>query len=218
MSPSRPDIDNPEATFPETSSKMVGTNGQSYTEKESSIVASVWATNAAGGRWAHYQVLGVSGTTSAKESEIKRAYHQLALQLHPDKNLAPYAEEAFKAIEYAYEVLSDPQKRRLYDMTGSIEWAASAAEAEQGYSQEHQQQAMTMSVLCFTCHVWFWFALIVGFAIFTGVMIMIHTPLLMSSDAVGAAFLTFWVLFIPCVLINLISRLVRWESILGLGG
>jgi curved DNA-binding protein len=63
-----------------------------------------------------YQTLGVSPTASA--AEIQRAYRELARQYHPDVNADPSAEERFKAIGEAYDVLSDPDKRRRYDAYG----------------------------------------------------------------------------------------------------
>jgi molecular chaperone DnaJ len=64
----------------------------------------------------HYQVLGVS--RDAAPDEIKRAYRQLARQLHPDTNPDPSAEARFKEVALAYEVLSDPQRRQQYDQFG----------------------------------------------------------------------------------------------------
>jgi len=66
----------------------------------------------------YYEVLGVAREASA--DEIKKAYRKLALQWHPDKNQGKKkeAEERFKSINEAYEVLSDPEKRKRYDRFG----------------------------------------------------------------------------------------------------
>jgi curved DNA-binding protein len=63
-----------------------------------------------------YEVLGVPRT--ATQDEIQRAYRQLARQHHPDVNKDPGAEDRFKEISEAYDVLSDPQTRRRYDAFG----------------------------------------------------------------------------------------------------
>lgn len=66
----------------------------------------------------YYQVLGV--TRDAGPDDIKKAYRRLAMQFHPDRNPGDKAaEERFKAINEAYAVLSDPEKRKQYDQFGS---------------------------------------------------------------------------------------------------
>src|SRR3954454_7656436 len=65
----------------------------------------------------YYEVLGV--TRGTQPEEIKKAYRKLAVQFHPDKNPGDKkAEERFKELSEAYEVLSDPQKRQMYEQFG----------------------------------------------------------------------------------------------------
>lgn len=64
-----------------------------------------------------YDVLGVSRTATPKE--IKKAYRELARNLHPDRSDAPDAEARFKEVNAANEVLSDPERRKLYDTYGA---------------------------------------------------------------------------------------------------
>lgn len=63
-----------------------------------------------------YKILGVAKTST--DDEIKKGYRKMALKYHPDKNKSPGAEEKFKEIAEAYEVLSDKKKREIYDQFG----------------------------------------------------------------------------------------------------
>ncbi|XP_020235708.1 dnaJ protein ERDJ3A [Cajanus cajan] len=63
-----------------------------------------------------YKVLGVD--KNASQREIQKAFHKLSLQYHPDKNKAKSAQEKFSQINNAYEILSDEEKRKNYDMYG----------------------------------------------------------------------------------------------------
>lgn len=64
----------------------------------------------------YYKILGVAKTS--KDDEIKKAYRKMALRYHPDKNKTIGAEEKFKEVAEAYEVLSDKKKRDIYDKYG----------------------------------------------------------------------------------------------------
>ncbi len=80
----------------------------------------------------YYALLGVS--RGASDSEIKRAYRKLARELHPDVNPDETAQARFKEISVAYEVLSDPEKRRIVDLGGDpLENVAAAGNGFGGF-------------------------------------------------------------------------------------
>ena len=64
----------------------------------------------------YYSALGVA--RDATPEEIKRSYRKLVRELHPDVNPDPVTQERFKEVTAAYEVLSDPDKRQMYDLGG----------------------------------------------------------------------------------------------------
>lgn len=72
----------------------------------------------------YYDILGVP--RDASENDIKKAFRRKARELHPDVNKAPDAEDRFKELNEAYDVLSDPQKKSVYDRYGTAEAAQSA--------------------------------------------------------------------------------------------
>ncbi|GAC1416846.1 MAG: molecular chaperone DnaJ [Candidatus Velthaea sp.] len=92
----------------------------------------------------YYDILGID--KNAAEKDVKSAYRKLARKWHPDTNPdnQKKAEEKFKDIQEAYEVLGDPEKRRKYDVLGS-DWQQAAREAEQQrtYHQAQQEAAYT---------------------------------------------------------------------------
>src|SRR4026207_830501 len=75
-----------------------------------------------------YEILGVG--RDATDDEIRRAYRTLAREHHPDVSGDPAAEERFKEIAGAHEILSDPEKRARYDTFGSADGAPGAGFAD----------------------------------------------------------------------------------------
>lgn len=63
-----------------------------------------------------YEILGVNA--DASDADLKKAYRKLAMKWHPDRNKSPEANSKFQQISRAYDVLSDPEKRKVYDMYG----------------------------------------------------------------------------------------------------
>lgn len=94
----------------------------------------------------HYQVLGLKRT--ATTSEIKKAYHGLALKYHPDKNKSSNAGDKFRAINEAYKVLKDEQKRDHYDKHDLPEASHSSTTTESSHSRHrhrHDQRDFSKS-------------------------------------------------------------------------
>ncbi len=89
----------------------------------------------------YYEILGIS--KNASEGEIKKAYRRLALQWHPDRNKSPEAEEKFKEINEAYEILSDPQKRRAYDQFGHAAFTPGGTPFSQGGAWTYKKGPFT---------------------------------------------------------------------------
>jgi curved DNA-binding protein len=78
----------------------------------------------------YYKILGVSRTASTEE--IKKAYRRLAKKYHPDVSKEKNAEEKFKEVQAAYAVLSDIEKRKLYDQFGE-QWQQAKQAKDRGF-------------------------------------------------------------------------------------
>ncbi|KAG8051644.1 hypothetical protein GUJ93_ZPchr0001g32823 [Zizania palustris] len=88
----------------------------------------------------YYQILGLEKDCTVED--VRKAYRKLSLKVHPDKNKAPGAEDAFKAVSKAFQCLSDAESRKRYDLVGSDEpvtynrRAASTARAYNGFYED----------------------------------------------------------------------------------
>ena len=91
-----------------------------------------------------YEVLGISKT--ADEKAIKKAYRKLAKKYHPDMNPGDKtAEQKFKEVTDAYNILSDPEKRKLYDKYGHAAFDGTGAESE--FYKNYQNYGGNLSLI-----------------------------------------------------------------------
>ncbi|NP_001085946.1 DnaJ heat shock protein family (Hsp40) member B12 S homeolog [Xenopus laevis] len=111
---------------PSANGEAGGETGKSYTPDQLEAVKRIKQCKD------YYEILGV--TREATEDDLKKSYRKLALKFHPDKNYAPGATEAFKAIGNAYAVLSNAEKRKQYDQFGEEKVSSS----RHGHSDFHR--------------------------------------------------------------------------------
>lgn len=90
-----------------------GSSSREYSEEQISIIRQIKRQKD------YYQILGLERDCTVED--VRKAYRKLSLKVHPDKNKAPGAEEAFKAVSKAFQCLSNEGKRRAYDVSGSEE-------------------------------------------------------------------------------------------------
>lgn len=107
----------------------VGKDGRTYTTEQMQLVQRILRTKD------YYAILELEKEADAEQ--VKRAYKKVALKLHPDKNKAPGAEEAFKKLSKAVQCLTDEEKKQVYDRYGDEE------RIPQQQRQHYQQDFMT---------------------------------------------------------------------------
>eukprot|EP00397_Hematodinium_sp_SG-2012_P022712 GEMP01023551.1.p1 GENE.GEMP01023551.1~~GEMP01023551.1.p1 ORF type:complete len:368 (+),score=77.48 GEMP01023551.1:162-1265(+) len=101
------------ASAPRRAAGRTNKDGKAYTSEQMSLVQGILRSKD------YYEILGVP--KDAAEDALKKAYKKLALKLHPDKNGAPGAEEAFKKVSKSFQCLNDPQHRAAYNQYGDEE-------------------------------------------------------------------------------------------------
>eukprot|EP00922_Rhytidocystis_sp_ex-Travisia-forbesii_P028949 GHVS01042417.1.p2 GENE.GHVS01042417.1~~GHVS01042417.1.p2 ORF type:complete len:301 (+),score=57.62 GHVS01042417.1:1166-2068(+) len=104
----------------------------SYSPEQEEISRKVLSTSS------YYDILGVTKRDS--EDAIKKAYKKLALQLHPDKNNAPSAEESFKKVSRAFQCLTDVERRKVYDQYGTEDETVQSGASQQA---QYEHDVMT---------------------------------------------------------------------------
>ncbi|XVE71440.1 hypothetical protein DITRI_Ditri10aG0150200 [Diplodiscus trichospermus] len=104
---------NPSTGSAASSSSSPTASAGGYTEEQITIVKQIKKKKD------YYEILGLEKTCSVED--VRKAYRKLSLKVHPDKNKAPGAEEAFKAVSKAFQCLSNEESRKKYDLVGSDE-------------------------------------------------------------------------------------------------
>ncbi|KAI9364724.1 hypothetical protein BD770DRAFT_152370 [Pilaira anomala] len=117
------------ATTPKTHKAPEPVQERKYTTEQVRAVKTILACNKD-----YYKILSVD--KNATDNQIKKAYRKQALQFHPDKNSAPGADEAFKLVAKAFDILSDSNKRAIHDEGGDADGSRGRSSA----ASYHQQQ------------------------------------------------------------------------------
>lgn len=107
-----------------SSSSASSAASASYTDEQIAVVRQIKKKKD------YYEILGLERTCSVED--VRKAYRKLSLKVHPDKNKAPGAEEAFKAVSKAFQCLSNEENRRKYDVSGSDEPVYERRAAQRG--------------------------------------------------------------------------------------
>lgn len=116
-------------TSASSAGKRTNKDGSTYTSEQVQLVQKILRAKD------YYVILDLA--RECREEDVKKAYKKIALKLHPDKNKAPGAEEAFKKVSRAVQCLTDQEKRQMYDRYGDED------QIPQQHRGHHQQDFMT---------------------------------------------------------------------------
>ncbi|TKY73191.1 Chaperone protein dnaJ 49 [Spatholobus suberectus] len=127
--PDQPSIRRRAATAAPAGSSSASSSPATYTEEQISIIREIKRKKN------FYDILGLEKSCTVED--VRKSYRKLSLKVHPDKNKAPGAEEAFKAVSKAFQCLSNEESRRKYDISGedeSVYEQRAARPATRGYN------------------------------------------------------------------------------------
>lgn len=116
--PNEPTDENPpdpSESVPRRRVPAASSSSATYTEEQVTLIREIKRKKD------YYEILGLEKNCTAED--VKKAYRKFSLKVHPDKNKAPGAEEAFKTVSKAFQCLSDEESRKKYDVVGSEEEA-----------------------------------------------------------------------------------------------
>ena len=143
----------------------------------------------------HYQSLGLKNTGASLE-EVKRAYKKLSLRYHPDRNSDPSATAKFQEISTAYNVLSTPRKRQVYDAYGEqglkmYEQYVHMADTDDGGSKIPLQPVTMLLLLCVAL------SLVILLAAAFGVLLLLYLDGALSSP-LAVVLTPLWLISMRC--------------------
>ncbi|KAF7806373.1 chaperone protein dnaJ 49-like [Senna tora] len=128
-SPSKPS-DKPSIRHRGSPTLSSSSSSATYTEEQITIVREIRRKKN------YYEILGLDKSNCTVE-DVRKAYRKLSLKVHPDKNKAPGAEEAFKSVSKAFQCLSNEESRRKYDLVGEDDNEPATRQRARAYHHHH---------------------------------------------------------------------------------
>ncbi|CDZ97232.1 Molecular chaperone (DnaJ superfamily) [Phaffia rhodozyma] len=126
--PPKPNLSTRPSSASSSQSRKPEEQKREYTAEQMAIVKRIKSCK----EGQFYEIMSLEKTCT--DGEIKKSYRKLALALHPDKNGAPGADEAFKLVSKSFQILSDPDKRAMYDRDGADPDSRASMSSSRGFS------------------------------------------------------------------------------------